>query len=420
MGIHKEDGTVTGLKLLIITSSYARYLQSFYGSRPDLHTCTYGEQKEAYEQDAFGWSSCWRDALRPHGWDVLDVIWNVEPMQRAWAKERGLKEWAEVDLKQIALLQAKEFQPDLVWFDDYDHLLLKALRQEIDSIRGVLGWVGSAIPATVVWPDLDLILSCAPESVAALKKAGYPALSFPHSFDPAILQRLEKRGKRAELSFIGQLVRFSDYHLQRDALLERLAARVPLEIYSPNSCISNGVELKSLAKVGVCHGMKVLQRLGVPESLLRRLPVLGVVAGLAPDQCWPVNPRLRPFLKPPVFGVEMFQLVADSLLTLNVHADSSPEYASNMRLYEVTGAGSCMVSDWKKNLHQIFEPDNEVVVFKSVEECVEKVTWLLDHKSAAEEIGRAGQRRTLANYTFAHRAGQLVELLERLLSGSRF
>lgn len=406
------------MKLLIITSSYARYLQSFYGSRPDLRTCTYPEQKQAYEQDAFGWSSCWRDALRPHGWDVLDVIWNVEPMQRAWARARGMKQWSSVDLKQILLLQAKEFQPDLVWFDDYDQALLQALRREIPSIRGVLGWVGSAMPKTRVWSDLDLVLSCAPESVAVLKQEGYPALCFPHSFDPAILQRLDKRGKSLELAFIGQLLRFNDFHLQRDALLELLARQVRLAIHSPSASISKADHLKSLVKVGVNLGMRGLTQLGVSEKALRGLPLVGVVAGLAPEQCWPVNPRLRPFLKPAVFGLEMFQLVADSLLALNIHADSSPQFASNMRLYEVTGVGSCLVSDWKKNLHEIFEPDREVAVFRSPEECVEKVKWLLEHKSAAEEMGRAGQRRTLENYTFAHRAPELAGLLGRLLSAS--
>ena len=406
------------MKLLIITSSYPKYLQYFYGSHPDLCTRSFREQKEAYEEDCCGWSSSWRWGLRPYGFEVSDLVWNVEPMQRAWAREKGGERWERLELKQIALLQAQEIQPDLLWFDDYDQVLLKALRQEIPSIRGVLGWVGSAIPKTQVWPDLDLVLSCAPESVETLTKAGYPALCFPHSFDPAIVDRLKRHPKNARLSFIGQLVRSSEFHLQRDGLLERLAAQLPLEIRSPNACIPLTEELKSVVKVGVCHGMKALQRLGVADSLLRRLPVLQAVAGLAPEQCRPVNPRLRPCIKPPVFGLEMFQLVADSLLTLNIHADSSPEFASNMRLYEATGAGSCLVSDWKRNLHQIFEPDHEVVEFKSAEECVEKVQWLLEHPDAAEEIGRAGQRRTLENYTFAHRAGRLAELLDRVLSGS--
>lgn len=406
------------MKLLIITSSYARYLQEFYRRRPGLASASYSEQKEAYRLDAFGWAGCWSGALAGHGWEVFDIVWNLEPMQRAWARENGRSDFAKLDPKRIVLLQAKALQPDLLWFDDYDEALLKTIREEVPSIRGVLGWVGSALPKTDVWRDLDLILSCAPEAVAALRQRGYPARCFPHSFDPAVVARLVRRPKSVDVSFVGQLVRFSDFHLQRDALLERLAAHVPLEIHSPNDGFPLRDELTSLLKVGVCHGFRALKKLGVPEQLLRGVPLLGVVAGLSPEQCWPVNPRLRPFLKPPVFGLEMFQLVADSRVTLNIHADSSPEFASNMRLFEITGAGSCLVTDWKQNLHELFEPDREVVAFKSAEECVEKVKWLLDHPAAACEISRAGERRTLGNYTFAHRAACLAELLRGVASGN--
>ena len=404
-------------KLLIITSSYPRYLEGFYSRRPGLSSASFREQKEAYEHDAFGWASCWSDPLAAHGYQVSNIVWNIEPMQRAWAKESGRPDFAALDLKQIALLQAKEMQPDLLWFDDYDRALLKALRQQVRSIRGVLGWVGSAIPQTEIWSDLNLILSCAPESMQYLRKRGFPTTCFPHSFDPRVVDRLALRPKGVELSFVGQLVRCSKFHLQRDALLERLAAEVPLQIYSPSPSVTRGDEVRARVKVAVCHGMRFLRTLGVPDSLLHEVPLLGVVAGLSPDQCWPVNHRLKPFLKPAVFGLAMYQLLADSLLTLNIHADSSPDFASNMRLFEVTGAGSCMVTDWKQNLHDLFEPDCEAVVFKCAEECVEKVKWLLDNREAAEEIGRAGQRRTVNNYTFAHRAGLLAELLDRVLSG---
>jgi len=401
------------VKLLIITSSYSKYLEDFYGRRPGLSSLSYAEQKKAYEQDAFGWTSCWSEVLAGYGYEVLDIVWNAEPMQRAWARENGRSDCAALDLKQIALLQAKKMMPDVVWFDDCDAGLLKTLRREIPSLRAVLGWVGSAIPKTDAWRDMDLILSCAPESVAALRNSGFPAAGFAHSFDPRINARLASRAKSVDLSFVGQLMRFSDFHLQRDALLERLATRVSLQIYSPNTCFGRQDEVKAQIKVAVCRVMRLLRVLGFPESLLRSVPILGIVAGLTPDQCLPVNPRLKPFMKGPVFGLEMFQLLADSLLTLNIHADSSPEFASNMRLYEVTGAGSCLVTDWRQNLQELFEADSEVVVYRSAEECLEKVKWLLDNRQAALEIGKAGQLRTLNNYTFAHRAPQLVGIIEK-------
>ena len=42
-------------------------------------------------------------------------------------------------------------------------------------------------------------------------------------------------------------------------------------------------------------------------------------------------------------------------------------YANNMRLYEATGVGALLVTDWKENLGEMFEPGKEVVAYRSPE-----------------------------------------------------
>ena len=107
----------------------------------------------------------------------------------------------------------------------------------------------------------------------------------------------------------------------------------------------------------------------------------------------------------------MFQVLRDSRISFNSHIDISPRSASNMRLFEATGVGSCLITDWKENLSDIFEPESEVVTYRSAEECVEKVRWLLDHPKEREQIAAQGQARTLKDHTFARRAELLDELL---------
>ena len=87
-----------------------------------------------------------------------------------------------------------------------------------------------------------------------------------------------------------------------------------------------------------------------------------------------------------------------------------------MRLYEATGVGTCLLTDWKPNLHELFEPDKEVVAYQSPEECVEKIKWLLEHPEERERIAQAGQARTLQKHTFAQRAIQLNEIIQTNLS----
>jgi spore maturation protein CgeB len=210
-------------------------------------------------------------------------------------------------------------------------------------------------------------------------------------------------------------MRLSQFHLQREELLEALASTVPLEIFTPSAESGWQEEVKGLIKLGLTYGVSVLRVFGASDPFLKTLPILGRAADWSPLYVRPTNPRLKPFFRHPVFGLEMYQVLRDSVATLNIHADSSPQFASNMRLYEATGVGACLLTDWKENMEELFFPDQEVVVYKNAEECREKATWLLNHPKEAAEIGLAGQNRTLREYTFVHRAELLHHIIRKAM-----
>lgn len=404
------------MKLLRITSFYPDYIRSFYASRPGLSGASWVEQQRALDYDAFGWADYWRCALTTLGYEVLEIPYNVEPLQRAWLREQTVSPDSPSDVREIALLRAARFQPDILWFDDPDELFLRRIREQAPSIRLVLGWTGSAIPESRVWKEMDLVLSCAQEAVDWLNRQGCRARQLHHGFDPRIPERLERRGKRYDFTFIGQLIRSSQFHNQREQLLERLAERCALTIFSPSAGFGWQRRLKVLFMTGAYDVMRGLRALGISDDAITAIPCLGKATRLPARPVAPVNPRLRPLIRPAVFGLAMFQALMDSRITLNIHADSSPRYASNMRLFETTGVGTCLVTDHRNNLAELFEPGKEVVTFASAEECVEKVTWLLDHPDEREAIAAAGQARTLRDHTFTRRAGLLDQIIREEFS----
>ncbi len=403
------------MKLLKITTFNPSYLIRLYRKHPLLAEKSFTEQKTALDYDAFGWSDFWSTALTRLGFEVMEITYNVEPMQRAWARENSLSNPANADLKEIALAQVKKIKPDILWFDDSDENLLQRIRLETPSIRLVLGWVGSAIPKTNVWQQMNLVLSCAPESVEKLRKAGFKAEQLHHGFDPRINMRLQDRPKQLNFTFIGQLIRCDQYHLQREYLLEQLAKQSGIDIFSPSADLGWGDEAKALVMAGLYGSVKILKAAGVSEAILKNIPLVRRAVDLPSMPLRQVNPVLKPLLNPAVFGLEMFQVLRDSKIVLNIHADSSPSYASNMRLFETTGVASCLVTDWKENLAELFEPDKEVVAYKNPEECVEKVKWLLDHPQERENIAKAGQERTLRDHTYSLRALRLAEIIRTRL-----
>ena len=160
--------------------------------------------------------------------------------------------------------------------------------------------------------------------------------------------------------------------------------------------------------------MQALQWTGIPQGALVKMPKIGPAALWSYRPMVAVHPRLKTFAQSAVFGLEMYQTLRKSKVTFNHHIDISANSASNMRLFEATGVGACLITDWKNNLKEFFVPEQEVVTYKSVDECVEKVKWLLRHPQERQMIAKAGQARTLKDHTFGQRAVQLDKIIKSL------
>ena len=166
--------------------------------------------------------------------------------------------------------------------------------------------------------------------------------------------------------------------------------------------------------------MQSVRRAGVSQNLLSEIPLIKKVARwqTRPTITWEVAAAIRRRARKPVFGLAMYRLLHDSRITLNTHIDISPRSASNMRLYEATGVGTCLLTDWKDNLTELFEPDREVVTYKSADEVVEKVRYLLDHERERSAIATAGHRRALRDHTASQRARIFAEIIRKELQKS--
>ena len=111
----------------------------------------------------------------------------------------------------------------------------------------------------------------------------------------------------------------------------------------------------------------------------------------------------------------MYNILHTSLITLNHHVDVAGDYAGNVRLFEATGTGTLLVTDWKTNLHKMFVPGKEVVAYRSPEECVEMVQYYLEHDEERGAIAHAGQQRTLRDHTYYQRMQEFEAIVRKYL-----
>jgi len=117
------------------------------------------------------------------------------------------------------------------------------------------------------------------------------------------------------------------------------------------------------------------------------------------SECVKVN-QFRKLNHGDVYGLEMFQIIADSKIVLNKHINQVGNYAANKRLFEVTGAGACLVTDYKENLKYLFDIDREIVTYRSIEELISKVRYLLNNEEERKRIAKAGQEKTLSDHNY--------------------
>jgi len=116
----------------------------------------------------------------------------------------------------------------------------------------------------------------------------------------------------------------------------------------------------------------------------------------------------------------MYQTLREALVTLNHHIDVAEAYAGNVRLFEATGVGTLLITDWKKNLNEMFEPGKEVVAYRTPDECLEMIQYYLEHEDQRQAIASAGQRRTLRDHTYRQRMEQLESIAKKYLKTPHF
>jgi spore maturation protein CgeB len=83
----------------------------------------------------------------------------------------------------------------------------------------------------------------------------------------------------------------------------------------------------------------------------------------------------------------------------------------NCRLFEATGSGGAVVTEWRPELDAMYVEDKEIIAFRDFTELVQKLKWLIERPSASRELGLAGASRAHADHTYEHRLGQMLEVL---------
>ena len=409
------------MRLIRITTNYPAYLQQFYARHPELREETYPLQYQQLMADCFGWADFWTHAFGKLSYEVWEPIGNAEPMQKTWAQENGATYQEETWLTDIVTAQVKYFQPDIVFVNDYNTYtaeFFKHLCQTCPSIKFVMGWCGAPYRDGSVFSVYDLVLSNIPSLVTHFRENGHRCEYMRHAFEPRIIDAINRNfPQTTAFSFVGSVNKGSGFHNQREQLLKELVQQTELQIWSDIRQPSRREQQLLPIRQNIYDLVQTAKSVPGSKPLLSAIPKIRTYASMEhrPDLSHYVDATIAARSRPALFGLSMYQKLYESQMTLNTHIDISAQFASNMRLYEATGVGACLLTDWQSNLHEIFEPDVEVVTYHNLEEAIEKINYLLVHSDERQKIAKAGQERTLQCHNFDLRAQQLNDLIRKEL-----
>jgi spore maturation protein CgeB len=379
------------MRFLIVDGDYPEFLRLLYGSDPRLRKLSYDRQMRARADSLQGMSDFYSSNLRKLGQEAFDVWVNNEVLQRTWAEENGVrtaspwrwnfrlrrgivpwmnrvrdKSW----MYGILAAQIRHYKPDILVNMMTGFISPEFLREINPRPRLVMGWGNPGVrlyarDSAVLRQVYDLIVAPSEGMVDYFRSEGLKAELLRHAFEPRILSKIGPASERTiPVAFIG-LLRGS--YSERRKWLETLC-----------SCTNGTVSVWASSLDGVA-----------PDSPIRNRHQ---------GEAW---------------GSDSYRILSMSKISLNNHHQIAGQSADNVRMYQVTGLGTLLMTDWKENLHKIFAPGTEVVTYRTAGECLDAIRYYLEHDAEREAIARAGQQRTMREHTYCCRAQELIEIVRK-------
>ena len=378
------------MRVMIISTDYGPFLRMLYnpgrsfwdrlfGRKSSLQNASYAAQMDSRNATLFAGSDFYSRNFKAQGHEAAEFHVNNGALQSAWLRERGQQvgarpaiasplrspiEPSNIDLEEIIVRQAREIAPDVILNQAVSEVESRVLERLKPYCKLIVGQIASPYPENEPYTAYDLMISSLPNFVAYYRRRGLAAEPNLLGFEPRVLEEVKVDERDVPLSFVGSIT--SD-HGTRYELIDRLVRETDIRIW------------------------------GRLVSVSSRSPIMQRYQG----EAW---------------GRDMFRVLGRSKITINQHIDIAENYANNMRLFEATGMGALLITDWKDNIADLFEPGKEVVCYKSVDECLELIDYYSRHEAERAAIAAAGQRRTLQHHSYAQVVADQVRIFESYLA----
>jgi hypothetical protein len=284
-------------------------------------------------------------------------------LQRAWAVEHGMPR--STDLGSILLAQVEQHRTDVFYNLDPMRFGSDFVRKLPASVKVKICWRAAPSPGAD-FSAYDLVLCNFPSIIASWRSKGLRAEYFAPAHDSRMDDFADQQERPVDLVFVGSYTR---HHVHRARILEGAAA------------------LASRYRVIFCLDRSRLTRLA--DSPLGMIPFLRHYR--RPNMIRRVSVK-------PVFGVELYKLLASSKIVLNGAIDMAGSDRGNMRCFEAMGCGSLLISD-AGTYPPGFESGENMSTYETPDDAVQLISSTLDNWEARKELALRGRAMIRDRYS---------------------
>ncbi len=379
-------------RLLEITTTYESYLNDFYAKNENIDLLSYEELYSLLTEDGFAESDYIHHYLKEIGIESKVVFYNNIALQRKWKEEL-----VDCDPFEILMKQIEDYKPDVIYISDVTIMTREKFLQIKNysnskkiKIVGFCFFLPAAQNVMNVVDLFDQIYTGAQYYVDLYDQKGINAKLLRHAFEPSVCERYDVGHRKNEVVFLGNVFLGKDVHSNRlDMLKALIDGGVPYSFYG-------GI-------YGNEAGWSVLRRIKNSVCPSKEQKTIRYVMDKGKQNQYPN-----------IFGGEYYRTLSEYLICVNCHIAAIGQGAGNMRMFEATGMGACLLTDAKDENAAIFEVDKEIVTYSDMKEFQEKLNWLIENPNQASQIARAGQEKTFRVHSYKNKALVLNEYLQEL------
>lgn len=395
-------------RLLLINTMYEGFINDVYKNNKSLKEQSYRGQLEYLIENSTDTVASQTRSFRGLGIETECIVINAKKLQSTWQKENNFN---SSDKFLLVLEQIKMINPGLIFISNrefFNREWLLRLRKELPGLKLIFGSHCAPFNKNDLknLGNLDFVLTCTPGLNNDFKKYGLSSYLVYHGVDEGIINKVISKQNKYDLTFSGSLYLGGGYHDNRLNYIEEIVKNdINIDIFGNIESFG-----KIILKRLFYDTNRVAKKMGLGK-IYSRLPIVSGYSEYLNSKVKFYSKDLIKKVKPPVFGRNMYQLLSDSKINLNIHGDIANRFAGNLRLFEATGLGACLLTDNKENLGELFEIGKEVVAFDNIPDCIEKIHWLLGNDKKRIEIARAGKERTLKGHTINNRCKAILEII---------